>query len=48
MTSAPMLEAEKKITKKKSRAVFGDLDRAPSGFAKIVDEHFIKLDGLLD
>jgi len=38
MTTTLMLEADKKITKKKSRSVFSDLDKALAGFAKIVDE----------
>ena len=48
MTSALMLETEKKITRKKSNSVFRDLDKALAGFAKIVDKHFMKLDDLLD
>ena len=48
MTSALMLEADKKITGKKSKAVFMQLDKALAGFAKIDDKNFVKVDDLLN
>jgi len=48
MTSALMLEADRKITRRKSRSVFRDLDKALAGFAKVVDKNFVKFDGLLE
>jgi len=47
MTSALMREAEKNITRKQSKFVFRDLDKALSSFTKIVDKNFIRLNGLL-
>ncbi len=48
MTSALMLEADKKPTKKKSKSVFRDLDKTLAGFAKIVDRNFVKVNDLFD
>jgi hypothetical protein len=47
MASALMLEADKKITRKKSNSVFYDLDKTLTSFAKIIDKNFVKVDGLL-
>ena len=43
ITSTLMLEAEKKITRKKSKTAFRDLDKALVGFAKIADKNFKNL-----
>ena len=47
MTSGLMLEAEKKITRKKCRSSFHDLDKALADSAKIVSKNVTKCDGLL-
>lgn len=44
---ALMLDAEKIMTRDKSRLVFGDSDDALDGFATVVDENVTKCDDLL-
>jgi hypothetical protein len=47
-TAALMLEAEKKITKKKSGAITHDLNKTLFGYVKTIDKHFKKIDRIMD